>query len=400
MLTTLVEAFGASATYQYVYEYEYEYDGANNLIRVDAGNITPTMLVELEHGPGAQRSVLSREIGVTTTYEYDPAGQVTSIQHTRDSDEEVLSSFQYSYDAAGHRTSRLSNDGLILYSYDDAGRLLTAASSGSTETFEMDDVGNLTRIDNTTGDRDLEYDDANRLETEVSGITTTFTYDDNGDMTEKSVSGVDHKYTWNDRNQLVDYSIGITPVMTYAYYPESDLILSATPDGETPGIVLWNGQNTLADLYVTEDNYLALFRHYGSSQAYDDIFAARDLTRNGQDHYLRDALMSVYQVANTNANIAAAYNYSAYGEPRDWDDAEDTNNRFTFTGREYDPASGMYYYRARWYDSARGRFASVDPLGLGLSEKTNLYWYADDAPSNYRDPSGLCACVEDWTEER
>ncbi|MBE3575999.1 MAG: hypothetical protein IMW99_11245 [Firmicutes bacterium] len=34
--------------------------------------------------------------------------------------------------------------------------------------------------------------------------------------------------------------------------------------------------------------------------------------------------------------------------------------RFTFTGKEYDPASGLYYYNARWYDPELGRFVSED----------------------------------------
>src|SRR5262249_10292262 len=35
--------------------------------------------------------------------------------------------------------------------------------------------------------------------------------------------------------------------------------------------------------------------------------------------------------------------------------------RYLFTGREFDRETGLYYYRARYYDPATGRFLSEDP---------------------------------------
>ncbi len=35
---------------------------------------------------------------------------------------------------------------------------------------------------------------------------------------------------------------------------------------------------------------------------------------------------------------------------------------YTFTGREYDKETGLYYYRARYYDPEIGRFISKDPF--------------------------------------
>jgi RHS repeat-associated protein len=60
---------------------------------------------------------------------------------------------------------------------------------------------------------------------------------------------------------------------------------------------------------------------------------------------------------------------------------------FAFTGREWDADAGLYYYRARWYDAAPGRFLSQDPLGL--RPDPNPYRYVGNSPTNATDPSGL-----------
>ena len=53
------------------------------------------------------------------------------------------------------------------------------------------------------------------------------------------------------------------------------------------------------------------------------------------------------------------------------------------TGEQNDP-NGLEYLRARYYDSATGRFLSRDPLGGG-------YPYAGGNPANMLDPTGLAA---------
>jgi RHS repeat-associated protein len=58
-----------------------------------------------------------------------------------------------------------------------------------------------------------------------------------------------------------------------------------------------------------------------------------------------------------------------------------------FTGREWDPETGLYYYRARYYDPKVGRFISEDPIGFEGS--LHFFMYVEDIPTNGRDPYGL-----------
>ncbi|MCL4244490.1 MAG: RHS repeat-associated core domain-containing protein [Candidatus Dadabacteria bacterium] len=62
-------------------------------------------------------------------------------------------------------------------------------------------------------------------------------------------------------------------------------------------------------------------------------------------------------------------------------------NPLLFTGREYDAESGLYYYRARYYDSSIGRFLSEDLIGFNGG--INIYTYVGNNPASFVDPLGL-----------
>ena len=59
----------------------------------------------------------------------------------------------------------------------------------------------------------------------------------------------------------------------------------------------------------------------------------------------------------------------------------------TYTGRELDGESGLYYYRARYYDPQTGRFLSEDPIGFDAGDQ-NLYRYVANNPITFVDPDG------------
>ena len=60
---------------------------------------------------------------------------------------------------------------------------------------------------------------------------------------------------------------------------------------------------------------------------------------------------------------------------------------YGYSGREYEADTGLYYFRARYYDPEMGRFLTKDPIGLAGGH-TNLYLYCGNDPVNCVDPDG------------
>jgi RHS repeat-associated protein len=62
-------------------------------------------------------------------------------------------------------------------------------------------------------------------------------------------------------------------------------------------------------------------------------------------------------------------------------------NPFRYTARELDSETGLYYYRARYYEPSIGRFLSEDPLRFGGG--AHFFKYAKNIPVDLVDPYGL-----------
>jgi RHS repeat-associated protein len=94
----------------------------------------------------------------------------------------------------------------------------------------------------------------------------------------------------------------------------------------------------------------------------------------------------VTELLNQSGGIVKTYRYDAFGNILQ-ETGPTWNRGFTYTGRERHYRSGLYYYRARWYDAQTGRFITQDPIlwGGGI----NLYGYVGNNPVNYYDPYGL-----------
>src|SRR6266705_1931807 len=77
-------------------------------------------------------------------------------------------------------------------------------------------------------------------------------------------------------------------------------------------------------------------------------------------YYHADGLGSVTSLGSAAGSIANTYTYDSFGKLTN--STGSLVNPFRYTGREFDTETGLYYYRARYYDSQLGRFISEDPI--------------------------------------
>jgi RHS repeat-associated protein len=88
-------------------------------------------------------------------------------------------------------------------------------------------------------------------------------------------------------------------------------------------------------------------------------------------------------------DVIQRFEYAAYGRENfalnpnlSWDPA--------FTGQQYDIETGLYYYRARYYNPILGRFIQADTIVQDPfdPQSWNRYAYVRNNPLKYVDPSG------------
>lgn len=109
------------------------------------------------------------------------------------------------------------------------------------------------------------------------------------------------------------------------------------------------------------------------------------LRSGATSYYQADGLGSITSLSNSSGSITNTYSYNSFGSLLS--STGSVVNPFRFTARESDSESGLYFYRARYYDPSIGRFLSEDPIGFNAS--TNFYAYSSNSPTNLTDPSGL-----------
>jgi RHS repeat-associated protein len=310
----------------------YTYDDADRLTGITKG----TDQVSFTYDDTGRRSTLTLPGGIVASYTYDDAGQLTGVVYTRAGI--TVGDLAYQYDAAGRRTQ-------------ESGSLVRRAMPGA--------VSSAT------------YNAANQL-TAWGG--TALAYDANGNLT----SDGSRTYTWDSRNRLKTIAGTATASFAYDAFGRRG---GATVSGATTSF-LYDGANISQELTGASVKATIL-----GGLGIDEIFRRTDAA--GPRTFLTDPLGSALALADDAGVARTQYTYTPYGATTAAGDA--SSNPFQYTGREND-GTGLYYYRARYYNPSLGRFISQDPLGLGGG--INRYAYALSDPINFIDPLGLVSLRE------
>lgn len=159
----------------------------------------------------------------------------------------------------------------------------------------------------------------------------------------------------------------------------------------------------IKDIKAEDGSVLARYTHSGLRT--DDVLAvdisssgvSRGLaSQSGSYFYLKDGLGSIQAITTESGNLVQRYIYSSFGKLLKVVDAaglETTSFKtpFTYTNRELDEESGLYYFRARYYDAHSGRFLQEDPHPGKFRNPVSFnskYTYANNNPILFKDPDG------------
>ena len=212
-----------------------------------------------------------------------------------------------------------------------------------------------------------------------SATTTSFhianyTYDANGN-TLTDASG--RSFTWDYENRLTQVMNPGVGTTTFRYDPFGRRIQKSGPLGTTN--YLYDGPNDLIEEIDNSGNVLA---KYTQTTNIDEPLS--ELRSGATSYYEQDGIDAVTSLTNPTGTVANSYTFDSYGKLTA--STGTLANPFQYTGRELDGETGLYYFRARYYDSNTGRFISADPLEFGGG--VNFYSYALNSPVNLRDPRG------------
>jgi len=421
-------------------EVTYDYDNVDRIAGITWRNESNDVLRSFayEYTDAGMIASVTRENGESTAYGYDTLDRLTS-ETQKDARGGTNRDECIQYDLAGNRTSK-TRDGVTLnYTLGAGNRLASWAVSGSYTTLTVDVVGYIDdESDIGTGERYGELwvsnsvavtptiegsnfwayglavglgtqqiaaaicDEAGNMDYVTNSLFQTlvtnaaYLLDSAGCMTSITYNGTAYTKTtelaWNGQYQLTAVDVDGSTVQEYAYDALARRVRVIT--GSTTNHLVYDGIHPIAEVDSTGNPK----KTYTWGPGIDNLLAFTTYSASETNTYyaLTDHLGTVHAVTDEDGEIVESYRYDAWGRVLgvyDGDgaplDESAIGNHYLWQGRWYSWETGLYYFRARWYDPVTGRWLSKDPIGI--SGGLNQYVFCYNNPVNFIDPLGLDA---------
>ncbi|WP_168196763.1 RHS repeat-associated core domain-containing protein [Brevundimonas sp. M20] len=338
---------------------DYIYDLANRVQTVSFPSASGTQTVNISHDSLNRRTGVDRPgSAADTTYAYDVDNDLTGMSHAFVAGTGPgATSFTYGRDQSGKVTSIGINQPVFEWmptlGY---GRTYGPASN----------MNRISSVSDAVESRGLSWNGDGDLSQEVrtpvgGGAAVTWTY----------------SWTYGHRLAVVTNNAAVNPLTASYHYDSDDRRTKKVVNGVTTR-TMWSGTDELAEYDVNGD----LIRRFipdgtgGMDQRLATVTASGAVYWHHTDHQ-----GSVIATSGSDGQTVGTATYSPHGEG-----APPAQSPFGYTGRQYDPETGLYYYRARYYSPYLGTFLSMDPIGT--KDDPNLYIYVGLDPTNATDPTG------------
>ncbi|WP_447726642.1 RHS repeat-associated core domain-containing protein [Sphingomonas koreensis] len=363
------------------------YDALGRNISAGANPGTLTYQYDL----AGRRTRITHPDSFYAQYDYLVTGEVSAIRENgATSGAGVLATF--AYDAQGRRTSLTRGNGNVTsYGHDAVSRLTSLGHDIGGTTHDVNfgfthdpasGIATRTRDNDTyafPGFANVNQNDTlNGLNQVTATGSTSLTHDARGNITAVGSSG----YSFDVENRMT--AGGLFSAIKYDPLGRLQQVVNTIPRG-----FMWDAN----DLVLEYNENDQIQRRYVHGPGMDEPLVWYGGSGTSDRRWLHaDERGSIVGLSNAAGSSLSVSRYDEYGVP-----ASGNGGRFGYTGQIWMPEMGMYYYKARFYNPALGRFMQADPIGYG--DGLNLYAYVGGDPVNGVDPMGLREYKPTWIDD-
>ena len=358
-----------------------------------------TVIDTRSYDDGGRMTGSTYDNGVAETRTYGTDNTLTAINFGGTGTS--IGNLAYGWDVNKNKTSEavsgtMSNYGFTIPTsgYDNEDRLVTYnRTSGLSQSWNLSTVGDWNSVTTNGTAQSRTHGPTHEL---LNAAGQTVSTDVKGNITlipaAMRANGQALAQTYDFDNRMVTADVGNNGSIEVSHkYDALGRRVSRT-EASTTTVFALSGQQVICDYASGAAPATSTYRYVYASYI-DEPIMRRATSGGAQLYYHRNQQYSIVAMTNSSGAVQERYAYTAYGVPT-IANASGTvlttsaiNNRYMYTGREWDNVIGQYYYRARMYDAGLGRFCSRDPIEYDGS-KWNLYEYCRCSPIVNLDPEG------------
>ena len=349
---------------------------------------------------------------LTETFTYNTWNQLAN--HTINNANADIYDMSYNYSRGWHLIEKA--DGIKntsdKYTYDSYYRLKEVKydfvnnAATRTDNFYQDGVHNIEQSTENGITYAWGVDKLNRLRDKKTGGNTavTYKYDKRNNMIGEDFDGsepADITYIYDDLNRLIEVKNGSNQtIATYTYDAFNRRITKTV--GNTTERYTYDDWN-IVEIATNSSDYTNII------DSGTDRHIAIEVTANNVStlyYFLTDERGNVTALTDANGNVLERYRYRVYGDFEILDSQFTPKNcsnqtcyatnlhNFLWGGSLYEPETGLYWMRNRYYHIDMHRFINQDPIGIwgDANNLGNGFAYVAGMVIEASDPSGLTKC--------